>query len=1186
MPLNTRDLWLVLKAQDQTNRALNTFSRNVKNAGDTVRMAQLQAEKAAVMGTIAQKNLANEVLRAQIGTDTAAQATVKHSQALKKQAIAAAQSEVAQMRAQKAVLASAAATLKANNAQQSQIDGIAQMSKALDDQITKRRMFIAQQQGSVAAEQAQVNAIQGSINARKGQIAANNNYIAQQRQVVANINDEIKQVEAHNRSLQEAEKRTARMANGLGMVSQTATAMGFAISAAGVATAIGIKQAIDVAVEYERQVRATATQVDNFSGNLDELADIGRRLAQEIAVPFKEIQPALFDIFSSMEVNVKDAEQLLRSFSKAAVAGQVDIQDVSRATIGLLNAFQRPASDVNRLLDIQFQLVQEGIGTYEEWNQRIGLVTPSAVRAGQSIEVMIAALAASTRMGLSAARSGTAVARAFDALSNPVTVKNLKNLGVNVLDATGKFRPFNEVLRDFRTYLMSLPESKRLETILDVFKGAGGTIEARRFLQNILLGAGNLETFDMILKETANSAGSMEKAYGLMSDSAAAQTQLLSNQWMLLKESVGKALTPAFATVVKWLAEIVGKFNALPDSTKRTIAFIIALAAVFATVIGPLLVLIGIVAAFAAAFVVAGEAILVVVGLMTLFIAGAAAFAAIFVLLVKHSETFNNYLDLMKSNFNALKSVVMSVAASIKAEFDKNLKVPLENLWYVIDKQLGPVFMEFMKMWSDTLLPKLKEAGRILSDMAGSAFKQIGNAITNYVIPAIQTLVQLWNEHKEQIKPVLELLAQAIKWFIIIAAVIVGIVAVAIVGVLGGAIALIVGAFGGLVVAAIAVWTGLKWLWDRIVQFGTWIGGVFVDLWNSASDGVSAAWNGLTAAAQTVWGWLKTGWQAVVDFFVMIWDGVSNYLASVWNWFWNSAIGGLVKSVWDLITSLVTLGFTMLQFIFSWGLAWIVAGWNATWENVMMVFHAIWDPLTEYAKSVWQGWVNIWLTIWPPIRNTFASAWNFIKNEATNAWNTIKFLWTGAVSILAGLWGYIQQGAQNTWNNIKNYIINPMKDAYNAVVGVIGDIRGAFAGAGEWLYEAGRAIVRGLINGIKSAIDSLRNAVDELTGIIADHLPGSPVKKGPLKVLNHGYAGGQIVQMIADGMESKQRALDVSANFAAGTVAGSMGPDLADSAANMGGVTKNYYITQNITTQEVNPIRQATALGWEVTTVM
>jgi ABC-type transporter Mla subunit MlaD len=76
-------------------------------------------------------------------------------------------------------------------------------------------------------------------------------------------------------------------------------------------------------------------------------------------------------------------------------------------------------------------------------------------------------------------------------------------------------------------------------------------------------------------------------------------------------------------------------------------------------------------------------------------------------------------------------------------------------------------------------------------------------------------------------------------------------------------------------------------------------------------------------------------------------------------------------------------------------------------------------------------------------------------------------------------------------------------------------------GLGSRFFSAGAQIISQLTSGITSRIQGAINAVSGLARRLAGFLPGSPVDEGPLRVLNRGYAGGQIVQMLADGIEAK-----------------------------------------------------------------
>lgn len=772
MPLNSRDLWLVLKAQDQTNRALNTFTRNVRNAGNQVRAAQLEASRAASLSAINHAKLSNELHNAQIG----------------------------ELQYQRVLLSRRYIQEQMNGASQQSLDMIKRQHDAAGEQIQDL----------------------------KGQIAANNSRIAQEKVRLQQTKDAIEQNNAYNRSVQDQEKALSHLGGRIQSVAQTATAAGFAFAAGGVVAIMALNKTIDTAVEYERQVRLTATQVQNFSGNLDQLAEIGRRVAREIAIPFKEVQPALYDIFSSIDVNMTEAEHLLTQFAKAAVAGQTDIQSVSRGTIGIMNAFGLKASDLNRILDIQFKLVQKGIGTYDEWADRFGKVSPSAQRAGQSIEQMAAALAAATRFGVPAAQAATSVARVFDAFSNPKSIAALKKLGVSVTDAKGNFRDFNVVMGEFRAALLKIPggEADKIKVILDVFKGAGGTIEARKFLNTLLLSTDGMKTLNEILGEVSNSAGSMQQAYGLMADSTAAKTQLLQNQWDLLKEGVGRELIPVFTRVVATLSNLVKKFNELDPHMKRIIALVALGAALFSTAAGAVLLVVGVVGAFAAALAVAGTAIAVTLAVMGGLIIAAGLLVAAFVVLYKHSDTFRGMVSDLGGRLKELWDIGKGFAKEVGDAWNKYLGPPLEKLWDVINTQVLPAIREFAKMVGDAFIPRIKEAGRLIADFLRPILEFIGKAITTYVVPAIQLAVKWWQEHKKQLQPVIDTLAVFAKIIAVVGAILIAVLAAALIGPVIAAFAAVIAIIAIVVNAFTTLLDIVNWfVKTSLVYLKTWIDG-------------------------------------------------------------------------------------------------------------------------------------------------------------------------------------------------------------------------------------------------------------------------------------------------------------------------------------------------------------------------
>jgi len=695
-----------------------------------------------------------------------------------------------------------------------------------------------------------------------------------------------KQAQGYDRQAT-ALQRAAQQQNHLtGTLTQTGVALetvGVAFGFLGVTGVAAMKGVIDVTVEWQRQVAATLTQIDGFGESLGNLSDIGLKIAKTIAVPFEEVQPALFDIFSSLEISTKDAEKLLTLFSKAAVAGQTDLQAASRATIGIMNAFNVPVERVNHILDLQFQLVQEGIGSYSEWVARIGMVSPSAVRAEQSIEGMLAALAVTTRLGIPASRSATAVSRAFDAMSNPKAIEDMEALGIKVRNADGAMRPFNEILREFRGILLKMPKEDRVGAILETFQGAGSTIEARRFLQSMLLGEGSLELFEVILKEMEKDTGSFENAYAIMADTTAMKSVIVSNKWKVMKEQLGEGLIPAFEGLLGIVERVFNWFDKLSPSTKSMIAQFLMWGSVLAIVVGALLTLLGLLAVFLAAISATWAVLVPVVLAVTVLVAGVLGLAAALAVAWAQSASFRENLKQTWDQVKEGLKIFKDTSEGIWKAFKEKLLPPLERLMQVVEDKVIPAFTKFQKEVWDVLKPKLEEAGRIITSIVTWAFEQIGKVIDNVVIPAIQKLTAWWERNKSTLEPLIAILAQVVKWALIIGAVIVGVLVVAFIGPLIAGVLAVVGVFILFVETGQFLWTVIMTLWEGLKKIGQGFKDIGVAIWHA----------------------LYEGWQNVVNFFA---NTIPNFFSTKTTEFLNfgkNIIQGLADGIKDKFSTVL-----------------------------------------------------------------------------------------------------------------------------------------------------------------------------------------------------------------------------------------------------------------------------------------
>ena len=117
-----------------------------------------------------------------------------------------------------------------------------------------------------------------------------------------------------------------------------------------------------------------------------------------------------------------------------------------------------------------------------------------------------------------------------------------------------------------------------------------------------------------------------------------------------------------------------------------------------------------------------------------------------------------------------------------------------------------------------------------------------------------------------------------------------------------------------------------------------------------------------------------------------------------------------------------------------------------------------------------------------------------------------------------------------------------------ALSGVPDAIGSALAAAATAAFSGGFNIPASIASGILSNLGPIKNAAAAAAKAVADFIPHSPVRTGPLTVLNNGYAGGQIARMIADGLVAEAGTVRSAADLTAGILAAGLTGDSVSGA--------------------------------------
>lgn len=828
----------------------------------------------------------------------------------------------------------------------------------------------------------------------------------------------------------------------------TSMLAGTAVAGMGAAGIAFLKSASDVAVAYEKQVRATKTQVDDITVSLNDLAQVGRRVARQVEIPFEQMQDTLFFIFSSMNVTLAESEQLLKGFAKEAVAGQTSIENAARSNIAIMNSLGLSTKDLQRIQDVQFQVVRKGVITYEELSEVIGRALPAAARSGQSIETLGAMMAFLTRNGLSAAMASASAARALESFAHPTTVKRLEQIGIKVRDAKGEFLPLIQVMGQMNEKLKDMAQPERAAFFQELFKGAGGTIQARRFWDTAFK---NFDDFTQMMGFMTNSAGVFENAYGNMANSVANQTVLLENKWMLVKEALGRAVMPHLIKLITLLGQVLDWFDRLPEPTKNMIAQFILWGSVIGVAVGALMIFIGVIAFFVSGVMLAGEALIVILAALAGVTAAVIALGGAFYVAWQRSTEFRAIITDIGSILKDLWQGVVNIAGDIQKAFDDKVKPALENLWNVTETKVMPAIREFIRMWKEEVFPKLQEAGAIIKDMVIKTFETVADTINNYIIPAINAMSAWWERNGDSLRPLLRYMGELVKWLLIVGAALI--------------IAPIIGFVGAIIIMINTVFTVIEVL-------------------------------------KTLWNWLVTAFNAVGSFFSGLVQGIINFVMGIYN-----TVANALKPLTDLIKAIFGLIFEIIRF-FAVLVREIIKDWIIPFvKDFIDGFMKLYNMISKIVMDIVNAVIDFFSKIFGEAEKQGKPFFDVVKKVWDDVSKFIKGAIDGIVEFFKDAGKWLFDAGKNIITGLLNGItekVNDLKKKLKEITDMIPEIKGPKSVDLKLLVPVGKNIMQGFMNGIDSQIPMIKAQLQGLTSQIG----GLTVPT--FTIPTPAFAGGQV----------------------------------------------------------------------------
>ena len=353
----------------------------------------------------------------------------------------------------------------------------------------------------------------------------------------------------------------------------------------------------------------------------------------------------------------------------------------------------------------------------------------------------------------------------------------------------------------------------------------------------------------------------------------------------------------------------------------------------------------------------------------------------------------------------------------------------------------------------------------------------------------------------------------------------------------GGALAVITGPIGltiaaitALVAAGVALW--MNWdtvkakaieIWGAITEwFSVTLESIkqfFSNTWTGIKDFTSTTWENIKQITETVWNAIKDGVMAIITPFV---DGITNIFNGMKDGLMTifEGLRQYFSGVWELIKN-IFLGAVLL----------IVDLVTGDFEGLKNDAKAIFENMKNALSNIWEGIKKVFSGAVEAVKGFVSAAWENIKSNTSIVFNTVKStvssIWEGIKNFISTTVTNIKNGISTGFENMKNAVSEKMTAAKQTITDIWNEAQEFLSSIN--LYEIGRNIIQGLIDGISSMAGALWKKAQEIANTIKNTIGDALDINSPSRVMRDEI-GKWIPIGLAEGIEKNINAVIAATN--------------------------------------------------------
>lgn len=746
---------------------------------------------------------------------------------------------------------------------------------------------------------------------------------------------------------------------------------------------------------------------------MDALSDLAKELGASTKFSAVEAAEAI-NYMALAGYDVQKTYGMLPTVLNLAAAGNFDLARASDMVTDAQTALGLSVEETAGMVDQWAMAASKSNTSVEQLGDAILTIGGTAQYMAGGTDRLATTLGVLADNGIKGSEAGTHLRNMILKLASPTKdgAAAIEKLGLQVFDADGKMRDFQDIFGDLSVAMDGLTDEERMQAFADMFNVRD--IAAA----NALLGTSQ-ERWEELGGAISDAGGSAKQMADTQLDNLSGQMTILKSSLEGMAIAFGELLLPLVKDAVSLIQRIVDRINGLSEAQKQQIVTVAKVAAAVGPallVLGKLMTLIG---GLSKGLKMAKLGFMAVRGVIAgisapvaIIVAAVATLVAAFKHLWDTNEGFRNRII---SIWNSIKQKVGGFIDGIKKRLEsigitfKDITSFIKKIWDGFCNFLAPIFTGAFEAISNAL-------GTVLDVLTGLLDVFIGLFTGNWS--------QMWEGIKEIFTSIWDSLVEGFSLAL---------------ETIKNLADVVLGWFG----------TSTDQIWSKISSF-------FTNLWN----GVVSIWNSIVGVLTTVANWInanviepvKEFFAPLVAWFTELFTSIWNFIASVFEVIWQLAAGcvEIIKALWGVVADWFDENVIQPLSEFFTGLWKTVSGaastaWKAiegVWKTVSRWFNDnIISPISSFFTGMWNGVKKGASSAWEGIKGVFMPVVNWFREKFSAAWQAVKSVFSSGGKVFSGL----KEGIANVFKTVVNKLIEGINKVvavpFNTINGFLNTLR-------------------------------------------------------------------------------------------------------------------------------------------------